>query len=180
MPFRDFSSDERDMTRYFEYSAIPLYKYALKLSDDPQIAEDIVQNTFMKLIRYFDNVRGFSNERFFLYAKRVLVHEFGAELKIKSTISLITDMDMIQDKEENIDFIDAILTRDEIKRCINQLNPKYKIIVYLRYFENKTSTQIGQILNIPDNHVRTILSRARNELKRKYKEIKEGNTGRDQ
>lgn len=43
MPFRDFSSDERDMTRYFEYSAIPLYKYALKLSDDPQIAEDIVQ-----------------------------------------------------------------------------------------------------------------------------------------
>ena len=87
---------------------------------------------------------------------------------------------MIQDKEENIDFIDAILTRDEIKRCINQLNPKYKIIVYLRYFENKTSTQIGQILNIPDNHVRTILSRARNELKRKYKEIKEGNTGHDQ
>ncbi len=67
MPYRD--PDER--ARQFETIALPvmgaLYNAALRLSSDPEDAADIVQDTFLRAYRTFDNFRPGTNAKAWLF-----------------------------------------------------------------------------------------------------------------
>ena len=50
------------------------------------------------------------------------------------------------------------------------LPPKYRVVIYLRYYENYTTTEIAQLLKISQSTVTTRLSRGRERLKILLKE----------
>lgn len=170
MSFRDWNQDEELMTQFFNYSALPLYKYALKLLGDPSLAEDAVQATFTQLLQYFDNIRNFSNERFLSYARKVLLHQCAAIAKQQG--KFYTDEDLEQHEpdpgEPVVDFLERRATREEIRLCIKKLLPRYRFVLYLKYFENRSSEEIGKLMGLKESHVRTLLTRARAQLKRIY------------
>lgn len=170
MPFHDRDHDEALMTQFFNYAASPLYKYALKLLADPTLAEDAVQATFMQLLKYFDNIRAFSNERFLGYARKVLLHQCAVLAKQQDEFSV--DDDLCENKadptESVIDFVERKATREDIRFCIEKLSPRYRFILYLKYFENKSCEDISAIMGLKESNVRTLLTRARAQLKQIY------------
>ena len=54
---------------------------------------------------------------------------------------------------------------DELAAALQQLDGKYRIVLYLKYYEGYTAAEIAELLNMPENTVYTNLSRGRNELK---------------
>lgn len=170
MSFRDWKQDEELMTQFFTYAALPLYKYALKLMGDPSLAEDAVQATFTQLLQYFDKIRTFSNERFLGYARKVLLHQCAAIAKQQGKFCTNENLEKNEpDQEETIiDFVERRATRDEIRHCIKKLSPRYRFIIYLKYFENRSSHEISEIMGLQESNVRTLLTRARTQLKQIY------------
>ncbi len=54
---------------------------------------------------------------------------------------------------------------DELAAALQQLDEKYRIALYLKYYEGFTAAEIAEMLNMPENTVYTNLARGRNELK---------------
>ena len=170
MSFRDWKQDEELMINFFNYAALPLYKYAVKLLEDPSLAEDAVQATFSQLLHYFDKVRTFSNERFLGYARKVLLHQCVAIAKQQGRLCFDEILDQTEpDSEEYIvDIVERKASREEIRCCIKKLSPRYRFIIYLKYFENRSSHEISEIMGVQESNVRTLLTRARTQLKQIY------------
>lgn len=170
MPFHDRDQDEALMTQFFNYAALPLYKYALKLLGNPTWAEDAVQATFMQLLQYFDSIRTFPNERFLGYARKVLLHQCASIAKQQDKFSASEDLGENEPDtaEPIIDFVERRATREEIRLCIEKLSPRYRFILYLKYFENKSCDEISSFMGLKESNVRTLLTRARAQLKRIY------------
>ena len=170
MPFHDHDHDEELMTQFFSYAALPLYKYALKLLGNPTYAEDAVQATFMQLLQYFDNIRTFSNERFLGYARKVLLHQCATIARQQEKFPVSEDLGKNEPDpaEPVVDFVERRATREEIRICIEKLSPRYRFILYLKYFENRSCDEIGSIMGLKESNVRTLLTRARTQLKLIY------------
>lgn len=170
MPFHDRELDEELMAQFFKYAALPLYKYALKLLSNPTWAEDAVQATFAQLIQYFDHIRTFDNNRFLGYARKVLLHQCAAIAKQQDKFFPTEDAGQNEPDpgEPVIDFVERRATREEIRHCIQKLCPRYRIILYLKYFENRSCEEIGTLMDLRESNVRTLLCRARAQLKQIY------------
>ena len=59
---------------------------------------------------------------------------------------------------------------DETIRMLGMLQPKYRVVLYLHYYEQYTTGEIAQLLKIPSGTVSTRLSQGREQLKKLLKE----------
>lgn len=170
MPFHDRERDEELMAQFFNYAALPLYKYALKLLGTPTWAEDAVQATFTQLIQYFDHIRTFDNDRFLAYARKVLLHQCAAIAKQQDRFAATENVGQNEPdhSEPIIDFVERQATREEIRLCIKKLSPRYRMILYLKYFENRSNEEICSLMGLKESNARTLLTRARAQLKQIY------------
>ena len=53
----------------------------------------------------------------------------------------------------------------DVLRALAKLDEKYRVVLYLKYYEQYTAAQIGAMLGIPENTVYTNLARGRKLLK---------------
>ena len=54
---------------------------------------------------------------------------------------------------------------DELNEALQQLDEKFRIVLYLKYYEGYTAAEIAGMLNMPENTVYTNLTRGREKLK---------------
>ena len=54
---------------------------------------------------------------------------------------------------------------DNLNKALQQLDDKYRIVLYLKYYEGYTAAEIATMLSMPENTVYTNLARGRDELK---------------
>ena len=141
------------------------YQYCGNRSD----AEDIVQNTFLKLLQL---EKTFEDEE---YLRRWLIRVAINEAKnltlsfwkrkvfsMKDSLSKQMDETMVSvfDAEEHQALYEAVM----------HLPSKYRIVVHLYYFEDYSIKEIAEILKIKETTVQTQLMRARAKLKDELKE----------
>ena len=54
---------------------------------------------------------------------------------------------------------------DQLNEALQQLDDKYRVPLYLKYYEGYTAAEIAEITGIPENTVYTNLARGRDRLK---------------
>lgn len=155
-----------------------LLRYVMRRSHaTKEDAEDIVQNSFIKMYR---NINDFdSSLKFSSWAYRITHNELiDWYRKQKSRPQLI-----FSEKDEDIfasiagdmniekDAIQAEVKK-EIKDIIETLDPKYQEIISFRFFEEKSYDEIADILQIPPGTVAIRLSRAKKILEEKLQAYK--------
>ena len=59
---------------------------------------------------------------------------------------------------------------DETALLLQKLPPKYRVVLYLHYYEQYTTQEIAKLLQIPTGTVSTRLRRGREQLKTMLKE----------
>ena len=60
---------------------------------------------------------------------------------------------------------------DEVLSSVMELQPEYRVVSYLHYYEGYTTAEIAKLLKISQTAVTTRLSRARSMLQEKLKEV---------
>ena len=134
-----------------------VYRLAVNYTHNPQEAEDVCQTVFLKLVEQGELTPG--KEKAWLM--QVTANECRSLLRSgwwKRTAPLD-------------DTVHAPQTQaDETIQAVMALPPKYRVVIYLRYYENYTTTEIAQLLKISQSTVTTRLSRGRERLKILLKE----------
>lgn len=134
-----------------------VYRLAVNYTRSTQEAEDVCQTVFLKLIEQEDLTPG--REKAWLM--QVTANECRDLLRSswwKRTVPL----------EEAL-FV-AKNETDETVHLLRKLPPKYRVVLYLHYYEQYTTHEISQLLKIPTGTVSTRLSRGREQMKKLLKE----------
>lgn len=146
-----------DVTYLFHRYRDDVYRLAVSYTRNPQEAEDVCQTVFCKLMEQGDLVSG--KEKAWLM--QVTANECRSLLRSswwKKTVAL---EDTLTAPEHHI---------DETIGAVMALPPKYRVVLYLRYYEEYSTAEIGQLLKLPVSTVTTRLSRGREILKKKLGE----------
>jgi len=139
-----------------------VYRTALSYCKNTYDAEDIVQNTFAKLLQSDMDFQDDEHIRKWLI--RVAVNECKNMWKSfwRKNISSIDDLDY--EPAANAP------EQKELLEEVFKLPPKYRVVIHLYYYEGYNVKEIAEMLNLSQSNVQIRLMRARNKLKEQLKE----------
>jgi len=151
-----------------------VYRLAKRLLISTDEAEDATQELYFKLWKNKSKIATYDNVE--AYAMMMTKNYCLDQLKSKraSNLKLVHS----NYKDENISLqkeIEVSDSTDIIKKMIDELPEKQRIIIQLRDIENYEYHEIGKVLNMEPTAIRVALSRARKTLREKF--VKQQNYG---
>ncbi len=164
--------DSDALAEVFEMYSDKIYHLALSLMHDEQVADGVVQNTFMALIEHIDSFEGRSALSTWLY--RVAYNEaMGRLRRAKPQVEWDeTDDEEICVPETLVDWqtlpenlLSGAELMQEIDRAVQTLNPNLRAVFILRDVEEFSTEETATILNIAAGAVKVRLHRARLALR---------------
>ncbi|TRX66144.1 sigma-70 family RNA polymerase sigma factor [Carboxylicivirga sp. M1479] len=160
-----------------------LYRYALSRVNSDELAEDLVQETFLSGIKGSSNFQGNSNERTWLTAilKRKIIDYYRKKSSVKEFSLDQTDerfgkqgmmndhwLDNKAPKDWQLNAQDQI-ENDEFKAilqaCIRHLPEKWASCFILRVMDEMKGEEVCKELNITSSNMWVMLHRARLQLR---------------
>ena len=170
------AGDRAEFARLVETYSGAIYRLAVKMLGNPQDAEDILQETFIKAFRHLADFDGRSKVSTWLY--RIATTEALMFLRRQKIYPLSIDQPFDQaetEEQEPLQIVDwCCLPEDELMsdearsyldQAIEELTPALKIVFLLRDIEGLSTRETGQVLEISEAAVKTRLSRARLQLR---------------
>ncbi|MET3500957.1 RNA polymerase sigma-70 factor (ECF subfamily) [Mucilaginibacter rubeus] len=153
---------------YDMYSA-SLFGVISRIINDTTIAEDVLQETFVKIWHSFSS---YSTEKGRLFTWMVNI---ARNLAIDKTRSKdFKNQNKNQDIENNVTFIDEqrnTVYKPElmgVKNLVQTLKPEQKLIIELVYFKGYTHVEAAEELGIPLGTVKTRLRMGIQELRKHF------------
>ncbi|MCJ8296736.1 MAG: sigma-70 family RNA polymerase sigma factor [Colwellia sp.] len=155
------------MTKQVRYEALvkalhgDLYRYAYWLCHEKQVAEDLVQETFLRAWRALDSLKDEKAAKSWLIT--ILRRENARRFERKR-------FEMSEYEEANITDTKSVTTEQELenhwlREKIAQLPPEYSEPLILQVLGGFSGEDIATMLDLNKNTVMTRLFRARNQLK---------------
>ena len=135
-----------------------VYRLAVCYTKSREDAEDVCQTVFLKLLEQKTFQPGKEKQ----WLLRVTANECKNLLRChwwKTTVPM-DDTLAVDPPEVN-----------EVLQSVLALEPKYRVVVYLHYYEMLSTEEIAGLLHITRSAVTTRLSRARQMLKETLKEV---------
>lgn len=137
-----------------------VYRLAVSYTKGRQDAEDVCQNVFLKLMRQ-PNIEPGKEKSWLL---QVTANECRSLLRSSWWRTTVPMEDTLSiGAPEHSPVADALM----------QLNPKYRVVIYLHYYEELSTAEIAGLLKLSQSAVTTRLSRGRRELKKLLEEESE-------
>jgi RNA polymerase sigma-70 factor (ECF subfamily) len=141
------------------------YNLARWLSRNPHDAQDIVQESFLRAVRYGDRCRGENARSWLLQIVRNTCHTWLARNRTKAAPAEVLDEAAAPDSAAP----DLTLQRRQdagaVRRAIAQLPDEFREVVVLREIEGLAYKEIATVVAVPVGTVMSRLSRARGRLK---------------
>lgn len=130
---------------------------------DYQLAEDAVQETFIKIMKSYDSFLHQSSEKTWII--RIAINTCKNIMR-NHWFSIIQSN--IEDylSDEKVDPMQNILEKDSITRAIMKLNINDRKIIILYYYQELSVNEIAEIIGKTQNATLQQLHRARKKLKK--------------
>ncbi|MCD8075137.1 MAG: RNA polymerase sigma factor [Lachnospiraceae bacterium] len=138
-----------------------VYRTALSCTKNKQDAEDVMQNTFIKLLQ---TDTCFSDDD---HMRRWLIHVAVNECKSLWRSYWHKNVSSLEDYEPTS--TDGNSVHQDVFDAVMRLPQKYSLVVHLYYYEGYSAREISEILKISQNNVQIRLMRARTRLKKQKK-----------
>lgn len=136
-----------------------LYRLAIIRMQNKEDAEEVVQDTFVKLIEYINKGKGFNDDE---HLKAWLLTV--ATNRGKSILTLYWNRNT-----EGMDSVQEVAAKEADENYaydyVMKLPEKYRIAINLFYYEQLTTDQIANIMKTKEATVRSYLHRGREKLK---------------
>ncbi|MBE5876976.1 MAG: RNA polymerase sigma factor [Lachnospiraceae bacterium] len=139
-----------------------VYRVAVNGCKSYADAEDVVQNTFIKLWEKENHFKDDEHVRKWLI--RVTVNECHSLWRTPWKRCITSLEEIVQEQ------VFTELEKSELYDAVRELPVKYRQIVHLYYYEEYSVREISEIMKLSETAVQTRLLRARQKLKEKLKE----------
>lgn len=140
-----------------------IFKYLMCLSKNKEIAEDLTQETFYKMIKKINTYKG--KAKFSVWLCEIAKNTYYDELRKNKKISKNEEIDNII-SDQNLE-IDCIEKEQKLKTYekINQLDEISRRVLYLRINSELSFKEIGEILGKTENWARVTFYRGKQKIK---------------
>ncbi len=153
-----------------------LYHLAYRMTGNRQEAEDVVQDTFLRVFKNLDSYD--ENQKFSTWIYRIATNQCIDRLRKKRKIY---SLDAESSDHEGLDGYTLLPSDDRtpeselllsetqrlIQRAMETLPPKYKSVMILRYMQDLSLQEISDVLDMPVTTVKTRVHRGREFLRKR-------------
>ena len=162
--------DHQAIREMYVQSYDKLIQYGRALDYDKNLIHDTIQDLFIWLIKHPEKIQGINNVHTYLfkclrqnmhtYLKRRKKKEENAE-KYHKSFSQEANAESKLIHAENLDLQSTWLVSQ-----LNQLPPKQKEVIYLRFYEGLSYDEMADILSVSNQVVRNSVFRAIKKLRK--------------
>ena len=174
----------RELIRRYER---PVFSLVYRMVRDRELAEDLTQDTFVKVLSHIEKYRSefkFSSWLFKI-ANNVAIDHLrrrqldtismeGSPHATTSDLAEATSFELATQDETPLQELEARELGSEIERAIAHLRPEYRACILLRHVEDKSYEEIAATLDLPLGTVKTYIHRARHELRKLLEHVRDG------
>lgn len=148
-----------------------LFRLALRITFDRAEAEDVVQDTMIRVWDKREEWKQFGSvEAYCLTVAKNLAIDRSRK-KEALNVSLTPEMEEKADASGPYDQLVNGERMNIIHRLIDRLPEKQRLIMQLRDVEGESYKEIAKVLNLTEEQVKVNLFRARQKVKQRYIEI---------
>lgn len=159
--------DEDAFSDLFREYYKQLYLFAVRFVKDPATAENIVQDVFVIMWEQRNKINISSNVKSYLYTS-VKNHSLNYIKRESRLLTIDEQLDMVKDKMDSPE--ESFISNESyiaIHKAIEQLPEKCRRIYVMKRYDELSYEEIGEILGISVNTVKTQMKRAIKKLKEK-------------
>ena len=150
-----------------------LFRLALRITFDRAEAEDVVQDTMIRVWNKREEWTQFGSiEAYCLTVAKNLAIDRSQKKEAQN----VENTPEMEEESEISGPYDQLVNNERmsiIHRLINELPEKQRLIMQLRDIEGESYKEIAKILNLTEEQVKVNLFRARQKVKQRYLEIDE-------
>lgn len=156
----------------------PVFSLIFRMVRDRETAEDLAQDTFVRVLNHIDRYRPefkFSSWLFKIANNLTIDHLRKRQLDtisiegsphaVTSAEAEATSVDVRSHDESPLEEIESRELGTAIERAIAHLRPEYRSCILLRHVEGRSYEEIAATLDLPLGTVKTYIHRARHELR---------------
>ena len=153
---------------------LKLYRYVLRISNiDPEEAEDILQEVFMKV---YQNLNDFDDSlKFSSWIYRITHNQVISNFRKITARPQKAGFDIDDDIIKNIasefnlvENLDAKILQTSMAEVIENMDAKYREVLVLKFLEEKSYNEISDIIKKPTGTVGSLMNRAKKEFKAEF------------
>ena len=151
----------------------PLKNFAYSLTLNREEAKDLVQETFLKALKYRDKFADASNLKAWLYTimKNTFINTYRRSIKTRQIISQTEDLSLVKPLNgSNSPDANSQINLKHITKAIDALEDEYKI-PFTRYNDGFKYKEIADELELPIGTVKSRIFLARKRLMQELKEF---------
>ncbi|WP_455376448.1 RNA polymerase sigma factor [Kaarinaea lacus] len=145
-----------------------LYRLAFSWCHDPDLANDIVQDTLTKAYRKRAQLKDIKTLDAWLY--KILANTWRDQYRSQKPTISVDDITLATKFGPGEEY-DRTRIVSSVRRAIDKLNQEQRLVVTLVDLEGLAYSEVAEILSIPIGTVMSRLCRARNNLKQHLKEF---------
>lgn len=148
--------------------------FAYSFTRDSQDADDLIQDTFLKALRYKNNFKEGTNIKGWLYTimRNIFINNYKRK-KFQNTITDSTDNNFFLNSSQDYSF-DSVTTKineQDIRSAIHSLNNDFKV-PFTMFLEGFHYDEIADTLEIPMGTVKSRIFHARKKLTAKLQDFR--------
>lgn len=180
-PAEDFAldalraGDRAEFSRLVEAYSANIYRLALRMLNQPQDAEDVLQDTFLKAFRHLKTFDGRSKLSTWLF--RIATNEALMLLRRRRPDQVSLDEPLMGEEgdQEPLQIVDWCClpekemmsqeARKHLDAAVDQLPHSLRVVFLLRDIEALSTQETAEVLGLSETAVKTRLSRARMRLR---------------
>lgn len=166
--------DREAFAQLVDYASAPIYRLALRMLNDEQDAEDVLQETFIKAYQALPGFEGRSSLKTWMF--RIATNEALMLLRKRKPQQDVMEIDRedeaVEEPKEIVDWccvpepeLMSVETRKKLEEAASHLSPGLRAVFLLRDVEGLSGEETASILNVSVDVVKTRLLRARLKLR---------------
>lgn len=146
-----------------------ILKYLIKLTSNEELANDMLQETFLKLIKNIDKYDINGKASFSTYLITIARNCYLDYIKKNKNYNTIIDIENISDSKYYVDEISANTDVDIVLSELESLPVEQKIAIKLKYLEGYTLKEIADMQKTKPETIKSRLYEGKKKIKNKLK-----------
>jgi len=144
------------------------YLLAWRISGNEQVAQDLVQDTFIKVMNKINKYR--FDGLFAGWLRQITVREAINKIKAETKLHLITEEEIHHEKCKDLFNYDWLDSCHDLEVLTRQLSKTARAVLFLHEVEGYNHKEIASFFNKSESFSKVTLSRAYNTLKQNISE----------
>ena len=147
---------EEEFRAFYDRTARPVWAYLVRLTGDPNLADDLLQEAYYRFYRAGSVYENESHRRNSLFRIATnLARDSGRRKRRGIDVEVPDELRAIDAKPDE---------RTDLARALQKLKPMQREILWLAYGQGSSHAEIAEIIGVSSKSIKSLLFRARRKL----------------